>query len=170
MAGKRVSVLGSAALITLITACGPFAEAHQGHHHLSPEPNAVPSPQPEHERNARAIQLDYQNRVAPIFEKACMDCHSSRTQYPWYSKIPGIKQMIASDIEEARSHLDFSNGFPFMSHASLVEDLDAIAKSIKDGSMPPFSYRIMHSGTALSAEEKEHVLDWVARSKPLLNP
>ena len=94
-----------------------------------------------------------------------MDCHSSTTKYPWYHLIPGVRQLIDSDINEARHHLDFSNGYPFVSHASPMEDLDAIAKSIQDGTMPPFLYRASHSNSLLSEGEKNLVLDWVRQSK-----
>jgi len=118
---------------------------------------------------AEAINKKYLNDVKPIFEKKCFDCHTSQTRFPWYSKIPGIKQLIQTDIKEAKEHLDMEPDFPFKSHASPLEDLDAIKKSIFKNEMPPLRYRMMHSGSGLTPEEKETVYKWVQFGKEMLN-
>ena len=97
-----------------------------------------------------------------------MDCHSGQTHYPWYYKIPGVKQFIDSDIQEAREHLDFSEGFPFKSHAKPEEDLVALHDSIQDGSMPPLYYRLFHRGSALTDDERKIVFDWIEQAKTSL--
>ncbi|MBK9039223.1 MAG: heme-binding domain-containing protein [Bdellovibrionales bacterium] len=55
----------------------------------------------------------YKDKVKPIFQKKCFDCHSQNTQYPLVLQIPGARQLIDGDIEEAKEHLDFTNDFPF---------------------------------------------------------
>ncbi|MCO5143954.1 MAG: heme-binding domain-containing protein [Oligoflexia bacterium] len=103
-----------------------------------------------------------------MFQKKCFDCHSNSTVYPWYYKTPGIKQLIDSDIEEAKEHLDFSNDFPFGGHGALVDDLDALEEIAKDKSMPPLLYRIAHKGSALSDDDSKTISAWVEKSKTLL--
>ena len=71
-------------------------------------------------------------------------------------------------MKEAKVHLDFSNDFPFEGHGSPKEDLEAIAKSIKKGTMPPFRYTVMHWGSELSTDEKEAILKWADGSLQLL--
>lgn len=122
----------------------------------------------EHERRLVEITTDYQLAVAPLFQRACADCHSGDTQYPWYSMMPGISQWIKNDIEEARKHIEFSNGYPFQSHASPLEDLIAVEKSIQDGSMPPLRYRLMHSRARLNEQEKKRIIDWARRGQQML--
>ncbi len=143
---------------------------HQGHHHDKDlKPGATtPQIQKKDPTGMISVREDYRQRVEPIFKKNCMDCHSAQTHYPWYYKIPGIKQMIDSDISEARGHLDFSEGYPFKSHATPLEDLDAIAESVQKGTMPPFSYRLMHTSLALTDGEKKTILDWAEKSKLLI--
>ncbi len=82
----------------------------------------------------------YIKTVKPIFKKSCFDCHGNTTNYPWYYKVPGVKQLIDSDIKESKKHLDFSKDFPFISHETPLKDLDAIGKSVNNNSMPPFRY------------------------------
>jgi hypothetical protein len=61
----------------------------------------------------RQIDLAYQSSIKPIFEQKCYNCHSNQTNFPWYSIIPGVKQLIENDIAEAKTHLDMSTRFSF---------------------------------------------------------
>jgi hypothetical protein len=164
---KRVAVLTIPGLLAFFVSHSGFA--HQGHHHPGPEAKTAMTRTTD-VAGVRQIEKEYSRKIAPIFKNSCMDCHSAQTRYPWYHKIPGIKQLLDSDISEARHHLDFTDGYPFKSHASPVEDLDAIAESVQKQSMPPWSYRVMHSDSAMTDEEKKAVLDWVETSKALLKP
>ena len=62
-------------------------------------------------------------KLEPIWQKACYDCHTDKTDYPWYYKLPFVKGMIDKDIEEARAELDMSKGFPFISQRKPVDDI-----------------------------------------------
>jgi hypothetical protein len=110
------------------------------------------------------IAHNYLVDIKHIFRQACFDCHTSLTEYPWYYSLPGIKDMIDSDIEDGREHLDFSNDYPFLSHAPLTDDLRAIGRVIQDNSMPPIQYRVIHWSQALEPEQKAKVLRWVEDS------
>ncbi|MFY7928450.1 MAG: heme-binding domain-containing protein [Oligoflexus sp.] len=138
------------------------AWAHAGHEHGADEERTPQAPQ----SSADPVKLDriavlYDRDVAPLFTRACGDCHSKHTQYPWYYGVPGIRQLIDADIDEARSHLDLTAGFPFISHAVPREDILAIQKALKDGSMPPSRYAMMHDEAALSEAEKQGIFRWL---------
>jgi hypothetical protein len=142
------------------------AHAHDSHHHKNAELTKKPTIQ-----EAEALQkinFSYLKNVKPIFQKSCFDCHTSDTQYPWYAKLPGVKQLIESDITESKQHVDFSNDFPFSGHGTPIEDLKAIEKATENGSMPPFRYRIMHPGTRLTDDEKVIVKNWTQASLTML--
>src|SRR5262252_4581470 len=47
--------------------------------------------------------------ILTLLERSCQNCHSENTQRPWYSRIPPASWIIANDIREARSHVNFSN-------------------------------------------------------------
>ncbi len=150
--------------VLIITMVGVTASGHEKVQHLNHGDKAkAVSPEV-----LAKINLFYESSVKSIFKNSCFDCHSSTTRYPWYSEIPGAKQVIQNDIAEAKSHLDMSDGFPFIGHGSLKEDLEAIRKSIKDESMPPFRYRILHGSSRLSDEQKQTVLEWFDSSIALL--
>lgn len=141
----------------LIVVAAIIAESHEAHH------NAV-SPEKIEAAKLEKINSEYLKSVKPLFQKACFDCHSSSTNMPWYGSIPGVKQLIESDIDEAKKHLDMTGDFPFAGHASPHEDLKAISKSIKEATMPPRRYRIMHSSSALTDDEKKIIQDWISKS------
>ncbi len=116
------------------------------------------------------INEEYKKTVKPIFQKSCFACHSGQTQYPWYYKLPIAKQLIDSDIREAKKHIDLTNDFPFRGHGSPEEDLAAIRKAIEDHTMPPFRYKILHPGSQLSEGEQQIVLRWIKESLKALVP
>lgn len=144
-------------LALLVVIAASFAMSHEAH-------NAQVKPEEIEASKLSEINENYLKVVKPLFQKACFDCHSSTTNQPWYGKLPGAKQLIASDIAEAREHMDMSNDFPFEGHSTPKEDLEAIAKAITDKSMPPFRYRIMHPSSALSDDEQKKVQEWVEMS------
>jgi len=109
----RKSAIVAIALILQVAAL-PFAVAHEGEsHNIKKEKHHVFHPNKEAEEITRAINESYLATVKPVFRKSCFDCHSSNTNYPWYSNLPGAKQLIQNDIAEAKEHLDMSKDFPF---------------------------------------------------------
>lgn len=148
---------------------GP-ASAHQDPVH--PKPKPAPSSLEKEKRQTSLHQINerYKQTVKPIFQKSCFDCHSERTQYPWYYKIPGAKQLIDSDIRESKKHIDLTNDFPFRGHGSPEKDLPAIRKAIEDNTMPPFRYKILHSGSELSEDEQQVIFRWIRESLSALQP
>lgn len=111
-----------------------------------------------------AINKDYLKNIKPIFQSKCFDCHSNRTKYPWYYELPIIKSMIDGDIKEAKTHIDMSNDFPFLSHETPMNDLKSIKKSIQEGHMPPLRYILAHWDARLNDREIESIVSWSEKS------
>lgn len=114
------------------------------------------------------INQSYLNNIKPIFENKCFNCHSNKPNYPFYYKIPGVKQLIDHDIKEAKTHIDMSDDFPFISHDSPINDLKSIRKSTINDTMPPLRYVIAHWDSRLDEVEKEQIIKWVDESLKLL--
>jgi len=152
----------------LIIAFVVFVEAHENQHHSAASTKPV-AQRPEVKDILAQINADYIQSIKPIFVKSCFSCHASSPTLPWYSELPGAKQLMQNDMTEAKKHLDFSNDFPFVGHGSPVEDLKAIARSVKNGDMPPLRYRLMHWSSGLTSEEKTRIASWIERSVNLIN-
>lgn len=106
--------------------------------------------------------------VKPIFENACFDCHSTGTDFPWYAKLPGIKQFINGHVEEGRKKIDMTDGFPFAGKDEPLEMLRGIRQEVEEGEMPLLSYRLMHWSAWLSAAEKDSIYMWVDTSVAMI--
>ena len=46
--------------------------------------------------------------VKPLLERACYDCHSNQTVWPWYSRIAPGSWLMHRDVIEGRKELNFS--------------------------------------------------------------
>jgi hypothetical protein len=99
--------------------------------------------------------------LEPIFVKGCFDCHTDRTRFPWYHKLPIIKGMIDDDIRKAQKRLNMSIGFPFSKRGNVADDLVSIHDELKSGDMPPLGYRFMHWDAKPSQAEADSIYNWI---------
>ena len=139
------------------------ASAHENHEHHKATPLSD-SQEKSRKIKLKKINESYGQRIKPIFQKSCFDCHSTQTQYPWYYKVPGAKGLIDSDIAEAKKHIDLSYGFPFHGHGSPEEDLPAIRKAIEKNTMPPLRYKVLHPSANLNETDRQTILQWINES------
>lgn len=137
------------------------AQAHKGVDHGKPAPVVAKIIPPD--INAE-INAAYKPGIKKVLLRACGDCHSDQTRYPWYSSLPFVGQWIEADIKEAKEHLDISGDFPFKGHGSPKEDLEAIKEVLVDDSMPPKSYGYMHWSDRLTDDEKDKIHKWLNSS------
>jgi hypothetical protein len=82
---------------------------------------------------------------------ACYDCHSNQTRWPWYSRVAPSSWYVRNHVDEGRSALNFSE----WQRSQEIEDL---AGTVRDGSMPPRSYTLIHPDARLSASEKAELV------------
>lgn len=83
------------------------------------------------------------------FYRACGDCHSNQTAWPWYSRIAPMSWLIASDVAEGRGRLNVSEWNRRQRSA------DEAAEVVLEGEMPLPTYLIMHPNARLSEEERQ---------------
>ena len=102
------------------------------------------------------------DNVQAILKKACNDCHSNSTRYPWYTYIQPFGWMMNSHIKEGKAELNF-NEFGSYSARRQRSKVKAIAGSINDGSMPLASYTLIHRDAKLNNTEKNLILNWLRR-------
>jgi hypothetical protein len=146
--------------VTVMLGClGTMFYVSQGHGRSAEDESEIVPPAVLSEVNS-----DYVQSVRPIYAKKCFDCHSQNTHWPWYASLPGVGFMIAKDVREARDDMDMSSDFPFVGKGSPSEYLSVIKDVLKDSSMPPFRYRILHSESALTETEKTTIQLWIAKS------
>lgn len=107
--------------------------------------------------------------VLAVLKSSCYDCHSNHTNYPWYAHVQPIGWLLADHIKEGKAELNFSE-FGSYSLRRQASKLKGIENSIKDGTMPLWSYTLMHNKSRLSNEEKALLMDWLVKTKDRLIP
>lgn len=48
--------------------------------------------------------------TASLFHRACYDCHSNRTTWPWYSNVAPVSWLVQRDVNGGRRHLNSASG------------------------------------------------------------
>jgi hypothetical protein len=104
-------------------------------------------------------------QIQVTLRRACYDCHSSETKWPWYSAIAPIGWLVSAHVRDARNHLNFSEWDDYLSDpGTAAEKLKAIAQIVGKQRMPPWYYQISHPQSRLSASERDQLIAW-ARSE-----
>jgi hypothetical protein len=97
-------------------------------------------------------------RTRDFARRACFDCHSNETQWPWYSRIAPVSWLIVYDVENGRKELNFSEE-GYNSDDAPAELASEIEETIRNGSMPPWNYVMANrKARRLSTSEKEDLI------------
>jgi Haem-binding domain len=102
--------------------------------------------------------------VKAVLRRACYDCHSNETQWPWYSRIAPISWLLAWDVREGRAELNFSTWNRYSTQQQ-VKKLQESWKEVGEGEMPPWYYLPVHREARLSADDRTLLEQW-ARTPP----
>lgn len=97
--------------------------------------------------------------VVDAFSHACLDCHSERTRWPWYSQVAPVSWLVESDVSRARKRFNVSR-WDMLSATDQRLLLTAIATVIENREMPPARYVVLHPEAKLSAREIVEVITW----------
>ena len=97
--------------------------------------------------------------VMELLKRACYDCHSNETVWPWYSYVAPISFLIANDVEEAREHLNFS---AWASHDTewQAHHREEAWEEVEEGEMPLWFYIPLHSAAELSEADLKTLREW----------
>src|SRR5574340_1737738 len=94
--------------------------------------------------------------VVAILSRACRDCHSHQTVWPWYSRISPVSWMMASDVNDGRARLNFSQWNIYSPDASKTR-LREVCEEVTQRRMPLPRYTSLHPNARLTAEDRQAV-------------
>lgn len=82
--------------------------------------------------------------------RACYDCHSNETKYPWYSNVAPVSWLTQNHIDEGRSKLNFSE---FTTNPGEAHEAVEV---LQNGEMPPnyYTWFGLHSTSKLTEDER----------------
>lgn len=98
--------------------------------------------------------------VDRILRRACFDCHSHETVWPWYTRVAPVSWYVAHEVEEGREELNFSE-WGAMNPERRDHKLSEIVEEVVMGEMPPRAYLWMHGAARLDGEEIKILREWV---------
>jgi hypothetical protein len=87
-----------------------------------------------------------------LAKRACYDCHSNETVWPWYSVVAPVSWLNQRDVNEGRQHLNFSEFNQPQRHAGHV------VEEIRTGDMPLWFYLPLHAAARLTDAEKRALI------------
>jgi hypothetical protein len=109
--------------------------------------------------NAISTLYPVPDNVNQILVKACNDCHSNTTVYPWYAEIQPVAWWLDDHVKDGKKHLNFDE-FATYRLAKQFHKLEEVFDEVKGGEMPLESYTVVHRDAKLTTEEKNILLDW----------
>jgi len=93
-----------------------------------------------------------------IAQRACFDCHSNETVWPWYSNVAPISWLVQRDVQEGRGRLNFSEW------DTPQHEADDAWEVVQSGEMPPWYYTIIHAGANLNPTEEAALISGLRAS------
>jgi hypothetical protein len=105
------------------------------------------------------LGADIPASVTDVFVNACVNCHSERTRWPWYSDLAPASWIIENDVKRARERLNLSR-WDNLDAAEQRVLLTAIATVVENREMPLRRYIVLHPGVTISATESVRVIEW----------
>lgn len=106
--------------------------------------------------------------VLTVFKSSCYNCHSNHTDYPWYSNIQPGGWWLAWHIRKGKSELNF-NEFGSYSPFKQRSKFFAIENSLRDGTMPLWSYMLIHKEARVKEKDKNAVISWADKMRDSLS-
>ena len=97
--------------------------------------------------------------VRDVLQRACYDCHSDHTRYPWYAEIQPVGWWLANHVTEGKEHLNFST-FGGYSLKRQEHKLDEVIEMVREKEMPLASYKLTHADARLTDAEIQTLTAW----------
>jgi hypothetical protein len=147
MGGKAIRVIGALGIVGLGIQLVPVE------HTNPPVETEMPAP----------------SAVRAVLKRACYDCHSNQTVWPWYSRIAPVSWLVSHDVSEGRGEMNLStwNRTPPVRQARAPR---RIWNQVQKRKMPLWYYLPLHPVARLTAEDEATLREWAAATAPQEQP
>lgn len=107
----------------------------------------------------RVGDLHAPGQAMAVLNRSCMDCHSSKTAWPWYSYVAPMSWLVENDVRRGRERMNFSDWdqYTFKEREKLLAD---IGTAVKNHEMPLPQYTLVHRRAKLSDAETDILYQW----------
>jgi hypothetical protein len=104
--------------------------------------------------------------VDSVLNRACSDCHSNLTRWPWYSNVAPVSWFVINHVDDGRRQMNFSE----WQRPGVADPMEyarrrfhSACSEVRTGGMPLRSYLLVHRNARLSAEDVQTICDWADR-------
>jgi hypothetical protein len=99
--------------------------------------------------------------VHAILRRACADCHSDETNWPWYSYVAPTSWFVVGHVNHGRRFINMSTWVrPGKEPVDSIDRLKAMCREVEKGEMPLTSYKLVHWHAWLSEDDVQRVCAW----------
>jgi Haem-binding domain len=103
-----------------------------------------------------------------LVQRACQNCHSQQTEWPWYGHVVPVSWLLAHDVEQARLHLNLSRWQDYSADDRL-RLLSEIGGAVRNCDMPVQRYLWLHTEARLTAAERQSIYRWTRAERQRLS-
>jgi hypothetical protein len=103
--------------------------------------------------------VDAPPEAMTILKRACFDCHSNETVWPWYSKVAPVSWIVAGHVEMGREHVNFSMWDEY-DEEDIADIMEELWEEVEKGHMPLPNYVNMHPEAVLSEADLAILKAW----------
>ena len=122
---------------------------------IRPQKNIDTAPEPADISTIYTVPAD----VDSILIKACKDCHSNNTRYPWYNNFQPVAWFLDNHVKDGKRSFNL-NEFAAYTAARKYDKITEVKKQIDKGDMPLSSYTLIHTDARLTNAEKNTLIAW----------
>ena len=121
----------------------------------------LPKEQNNSQEKTKSIEKQFpvNSEVQAILEKACYDCHSNTTNYPWYASVQPISAYLTMHVNDGKRHLNFDNFLSYRPYKQFHK-LEEIDEMMMSEEMPLWDYALIHPKAKLASEEVNLLIEW----------
>nr|WP_298989904.1 heme-binding domain-containing protein [uncultured Polaribacter sp.] len=109
--------------------------------------------------NAFIAETNPPAEVTQILKTTCFDCHSAKTNYPWYNNITPVNYWLDEHVRDGKKHLDFSKWSEY-SLKRKEHKMDELYEEVEKKEMPLNSYTWTHAEANLTQAQINAVVAW----------
>lgn len=110
-------------------------------------------------------QSNAPDEIKTMVMDACYDCHSKKTNYPWYANVQPIGWYLQDHVEHGKSHLDFTD-WGLMDKDEREHALHEIVEVLEEREMPLEEYTWLHKSSRLSEGQIAILIEWFKSENP----
>lgn len=97
--------------------------------------------------------------VYQVLERACFDCHSNKTEWPWYSYIAPVSWLVARHVSRGREEMNFSE-WNKLGPGKQAHKISECWELVEEAAMPLPAYVRMHTDARLTDSDKRLIYEW----------